>query len=127
EQEGIRWRCLIRRPHATPRLLLYGHDTYGLGHLRRNITLAAALTHTFPDLSILLLTGSPAVQHFEMPPNVDYIKLPSVVKVADENYHAQTLRMQSAEIVRLRAALLRDAAVRFSPDVVLIDHAPIGM
>jgi predicted glycosyltransferase/nucleoside-diphosphate-sugar epimerase len=110
-----------------PRLLLYGHDTYGLGHLRRNLTLAFGLTRQFPNLSVLLLTGSPAVQHFALPPNVDYVKLPAVVKVADEEYQARTLNLQPAEIAGMRAALIREAVHGFAPDLVLVDHAPAGM
>lgn len=113
--------------HSNPRLLIYGHDTYGLGHLRRNLTIATALTRAYPDLSILLLTGSPAMQHFPLPTNVDYVKLPAVVKVADEDYHARSLRMQPAEIAQMRAALVREAVSNFAPDVLLVDHAPIGM
>jgi predicted glycosyltransferase/nucleoside-diphosphate-sugar epimerase len=117
----------VRSRHDGSRLLIYGHDTYGLGHLRRNLTIAAGLAQEHPDLSILLLTGSPAVQHFTLPPNVDYVKLPAVIKVADEDYHARTLRMQPAEIVQMRAALVRETVANFAPDVVLVDHAPIGM
>jgi predicted glycosyltransferase/nucleoside-diphosphate-sugar epimerase len=117
----------VRSRHESARLLIYGHDTYGLGHLRRNLTIAAGLTRERPDLSILLLTGSPAVQHFTLPPNVDYVKLPAVVKIADEDYHARTLRMPPAEIVRMRAALVRETVANFAPDVMLVDHAPIGM
>lgn len=113
--------------HGSQRLLMYGHDTYGLGHLRRNLTIAAKLVRERPDLSILLLTGSPAVQHFTLPPNVDYVKLPAVIKVADDDYHARTLRMRPAEIVQMRAALIRETVANFVPDVVLVDHAPIGM
>src|SRR5258708_2727781 len=71
--------------------------------------------------------GSPAVQHSTLRPNVDYVKLLAVVKVADEDYHAHTLRMLPAEIVQMRAALVREAVANFAPDVVLVDHAPIGM
>ena len=123
-------RAILSSAHVSrrgPRLLLYGHDTYGLGHLRRNLTLAAGLTRELPDLSILLVTGSPAAHHFPLPENVDYIKLPSVVKVADEDYHARSLRLQPTEIVAMRAALLREAVGGFAPDVVLVDHAPAGM
>lgn len=117
----------LKTQHAAPRLLIYGHDTYGLGHLRRNLTLATRLTHDFPSLSILLLTGSPAVRHFTLPENIDYIKLPAVVKVADDEYHARSLRLQPGEIVAMRSALVEQAVRGFAPDVVLVDHAPTGM
>lgn len=109
------------------RILLYGHDTFGLGHLRRNLALATRLTQTFPNVSVLLLTGSSSVQSFPMPERVDYLKLPTVVKVADEEYIARTLRMDSHEMVELRASLIRSAVIGFAPDVLLVDHAPLGM
>ena len=120
-------RFTLGSKHAAPRLLLYGHDTYGLGHLRRNLVIAAGLTQAFPDLSVLLLTGSPVAQQFDMPANVDYVKLPSVVKVADESYQARTLNVDAGEITRMRTAIIREAVNGFAPDVVLVDHAPAGM
>lgn len=117
----------LQRKMTAPRLLIYGHDTYGLGHLRRNLTLATRLTRDFPTLSILLLTGSPAVHHFGLPDNVDYVKLPAVVKVADDEYHARSLRLQPSEIVEMRTALMEQAVRGFAPDVLLVDHAPTGM
>lgn len=112
---------------TAPRILIYGHDTFGLGHLRRNLTIAAGLTRSFPDLSVLLLTGSPVAQNFEFPDNVDYVKLPAVVKVANEDYRARTLQLQPREIIHMRASLIREAILGFAPDVVLVDHAPLGM
>ncbi len=118
---------LLLKRRQGPRLVLYGHDTYGLGHLRRNLVLANGLTKAFPDLSILLLTGSPVAQEYTMPGNVDYVKLPSVVKMDDETYHARTLHVEPGEISQMRSAIIREAIGGFAPDVVLVDHAPLGM
>lgn len=110
-----------------PRLLLYGHDTYGLGHLRRNLAIAGYLAETIPGLSTLLLTGSPVAQHFALPAGVDYVKLPSVIKIGDEHYRARDLDLPPEGIVALRAAVIAEVAEHFAPDVVLVDHAPLGM
>ena len=40
------------------RILFYSHDSYGLGHLRRTLTLATAMRAAIPDASILIATGS---------------------------------------------------------------------
>lgn len=37
-----------------PRIALYGHDTLGLGHLRRNLALAASLSGLDPKPDILI-------------------------------------------------------------------------
>ena len=40
------------------RIMLYSHDTQGLGHLRRNLSIATALRKAEPTSSILLVTGT---------------------------------------------------------------------
>jgi len=110
-----------------PRLMLYAHDTYGLGHLRRSLAIAGHLAHALPELSTLLVTGSPVAHSFALPPRVDYVKLPSVTKTGDEQYRARDLDLSPECIMRLRAALIAEVAQHFAPDLVLVDHAPLGM
>ena len=117
---------LNRERGDSPRLLMYGHDTYGLGHLRRSLAIANHLAGAIDDLSTLLLTGSPVAHYFALPPGADYIKLPSVVKLGDEQYRARELSMSTDSIGRLRTAIICEAATHFAPDVVLVDHAPLG-
>ena len=116
------------RMHGEPplRLLMYGHDTYGLGHLRRSLAIANHLGGAIDGLSTLLLTGSPVAHYFALPPGADYIKLPSVVKLGDEQYRARELAMSTDSIGRLRASIVCEAATYFAPDIVLVDHAPLG-
>ncbi len=115
------------RAHDSPRVVIYGHDTFGLGHLRRNLTIATDLVRARPDVSVMLLTGSPMAQEYAMPERVDYVKLPSVRKVANEEYQAQSVRMNATEVVQMRAAIIHETIRSFAPDLVLIDHAPAGM
>jgi predicted glycosyltransferase len=110
-----------------PRLLMYAHDTYGLGHLRRSLAIAGHLAREIPDLNTLLVTGSPVAHSFALPPRTDYVKLPSVTKIGDEQYRARDLDLPPERIMRLRAALIADVALHFAPDVVLVDHSPLGM
>ncbi len=107
--------------------MMYAHDTYGLGHLRRSLAIANHLARAIPDLNILLVTGSPVAHTFALPPRTDYVKLPSVVKTDDEQYRARDLDLSPECVIGLRAALLTDVAMHFAPDVVLVDHAPRGM
>ena len=69
------------------RALLYSHDTFGLGHLRRARTIASALTERDPGLAALILTGSPIAGRFDFPDRVDHVRLPGVVKLADGLSH----------------------------------------
>ncbi|WOI10266.1 hypothetical protein [Thalassospira lucentensis] len=47
------------------RVLIYSHDTFGLGHLRRCRTIAHALVSRRDDVSVLILSGSPIIGSFE--------------------------------------------------------------
>lgn len=119
-----------RRARATGdvlRILFYSHDTYGLGHLRRTLTLARFLRADRPLLTQLIVTGSPLVDRFQLPPDADYIKLPSVVKVAAERYESRDLAVPFANVRDLRRELLLDAARHFEPDVLVVDNVPAGL
>lgn len=109
------------------RLMIYSHDTFGLGHLRRSLNLAKSLVETIPDLSILLVTGSAVAHRFPLPPRVDYIKLPAVRKVAAGQYSPRSLDMPDDDVLQFRANLLLRTARDFHPDLLLVDHSPSGM
>ncbi|MDH4037875.1 MAG: response regulator [Candidatus Krumholzibacteria bacterium] len=115
------------RDDTGARLLIYSHDTFGLGHLSRSVNLASALIQHFPQLSVLIVTGSSVAHRMRMPARVDYVKLPAVRKVASERYQARSLAMSDATIVEFRASLLLRTVQDFDPDAVLVDHSPAGM
>ena len=109
------------------RLLIYSHDTFGLGHLQRCLKISRVLSKRFPSLSILLVTGSPVSHRFEFPPRVDYVKLPSVRKAGPEKYEARTLTTAFEMVLKLRSELLLKSVQSFRPHFFLADHSPIGM
>jgi predicted glycosyltransferase len=44
---------------STYNILMYSHDTYGLGHIRRTLAIASHLRA--PNVNTIILTGSPIV------------------------------------------------------------------
>lgn len=108
------------------RVMLYSHDTFGLGHLRRSRTIAQALTAHDPSLSALIMTGSPVAGRFDFPDRVDHVRLPGVVKLADGSYRSHNLAVDIDETVRLRAALLEAAERTFEPGLIIVDKEPWG-
>ncbi|MGH9136480.1 MAG: glycosyltransferase family protein [Acidimicrobiales bacterium] len=124
----------IRRPHgrlvistAPPRFLLYSHDGVGLGHVRRNLTIAAAITEAEHAAPVLVVTGSDELESFSVPAAVDILRLPGLRKVDNTHYAARRLAVTPDDVLELRAALLRTAVERFRPDVVLADKHPVGV
>ena len=49
---------LAHRQITNPRFLLYSHDTFGLGNIRRTLLLAQELIDQYPKAAVLLITGS---------------------------------------------------------------------
>ncbi len=114
---------------ARPRVALYGHDTLGLGHLRRNLALAGALAPEPPTgggSDVLLLTGSSEAGLFPRPGGVEMVVVPGIRKDDRGVYRPRSLRAPLADVVALRAATLRTALLHFAPDQLVVDKTPWG-
>ncbi len=110
-----------------PRIALYSHDTMGLGHVRRNLALARAISERHPDASILLISGTHLGGAFRMPAGIDCLTLPALGKHRGTGaYSARHLGCPIDHIIGLRAQTIRAALERFDPDVLIVDNVPLG-
>ena len=110
-----------------PSVMMYSHDTIGLGHMRRNASIAAALVTLVPDASVLMMVGCPAGMVFEPKPGVDFVKLPSLAKFGRNHWRPSNLRVSSDTTRSLRVGILERAVEAFRPDILLVDHEPAGV
>ena len=107
-------------------LLLYAQDSRGLGHITRSLTVARQVLASYPDLVVYITTKSPIAENFVLPERCDYIKLPT--RLTPDSIQ-QTPGEEEAAILRfrgIRGRLLREAALGLSPELVLVDHEPLG-
>jgi predicted glycosyltransferase len=111
---------------ASPRIMLYSQDGFGLGHMRRTTSIARQLISVRPDASVLTLADSRLGQFFETMPNHDYIKLPSVVKVGPGSWKAVGMPLPFDDVHLMRKDLIRSALLSFRPHILLVDHMPHG-
>jgi predicted glycosyltransferase len=109
------------------RVLIYSHDSFGLGHIRRCLTIAGALTAAFADTGVVILSGSPLIGRFDLPERVDYVSVPGVVKRVNGDYVSRDSAEPLAETIRLRAEIIRQVAESFDPDLFLVDKEPLGL
>ncbi len=109
------------------RIAIYAGDVLGLGHVRRNVAIAARLVELCPDADVLILTNLPSVSPFELPRGVDVVKLPSVAKLDAGRYGAQALGLGQDQVLGLRAGMIESVVARFEPDLLLVDHLPAGI
>ncbi|HEY3311936.1 MAG TPA: glycosyltransferase [Anaerolineales bacterium] len=112
---------------ARPRIMLYSHDTYGLGHLRRSLSVATQLSKDLPTASQLLITGSIVPGAFALPERLDMVKLPALSKRSDGRYKARTLPMSLGQISEWRSQMILQAAQAYQPDLLLVDKSPAGV
>jgi predicted glycosyltransferase len=108
------------------RIMTYSHDSYGLGHLRRSVNIAAALVQQDRNAQVLCVSGSPVPDLFPLPGRTELLKLPSIGKDADGNYRSRLLPLSFAEIAQLRGDLIAAAVRAFRPDLLLVDHTASG-
>lgn len=116
-----------RRARSDRRVLIYSHDTMGLGHLRRCRTIAHALVEADKDLSVLILSGSPIIGSFDFKARVDFVRIPGVIKLRDGDYTSLNLHIDIAQTLAIRASIIRHTAEAFQPDLFLVDKEPLGL
>ena len=109
------------------RLMVYSHDTFGLGNIRRMLAICHHLHATLEDLSILIVSGSPMLQSFRVAKGIDYIKLPCLKRAETGELGVKFLPMEAEEVIRLRRELLLSTVISYRPDVVLVDKKPDGL
>jgi predicted glycosyltransferase len=102
----LTFRPYIGTRQQLRRFLFYSHDGLGLGHVRRNLAIANALTEFVPDASILILTGAPEVESLGVPPRVNVVELPGPHR-SDQKVLAAAVEI-------------------FRPEVLLVDQDPFG-
>lgn len=119
-------RARVERRRGS-RFLLYSHDSYGLGHLRRTLALARTLVAADPAASVLILSGSPLSSSYRLPERVDIVKLPSITKKATGGYASLRLNERFEHVSGLRAAAAMAIGRSFDPHVMLVDKTPAGL
>ncbi len=112
---------------ARHRILFYSHDSFGLGHFRRSLTIASYLARHVDNLSILMLTGLDSAASFEASPGVDFVKLPAIWKAGADEYRSRHLRVSFGRVRRMRENLIRAVVKAFDPALMIVDNVPRGV
>ncbi len=110
------------RPH---KILIYSHDTYGLGHIRRCLAIARSLRNC--PANVLILTGSVHAGRFKIPTRIDFVRIPGMIKVTNEEYLPLSMKLDPAEVLEIRKKIILATAMAFKPDFFIVDKAPLGL
>jgi len=109
------------------RVAFYSHDTLGLGHTRRNITIAAAMVAEHPATDVLLLTGAPEAAVLPLPPSTEVLTLPTLRKHLDGRYSPRVLSGPLGDLLHMRSRLLETALATYDPDLLVVDKVARGV
>jgi predicted glycosyltransferase len=109
------------------RVLIYSHDSFGLGHLRRCRTIAHSLVEHHKKLNVLLLTGSPIIGRYSFRSRVDFVRVPGIIKLRSGEYTSLSLHIDIEDTLALRASIIEHTARVFDPHLFLVDKEPLGL
>ncbi len=109
------------------RILIYSHDSFGLGHLRRCRAIAHALVEDHPGMSVLILSGSPIIGNFDYRARVDFVRVPGVIKLRNGEYTSLSLHIDIEQTLAMRSSIIKHAAEIFDPHIFIVDKEPLGL
>jgi predicted glycosyltransferase len=110
------------------RVLIYSHDSFGLGHVSRCRTIANALVAADPNVSVLIVSGSPVIGSYEFRSGIDFVRIPGVVKqIETGEYDSANLRVGVEHTMAMRTRIIRDTADIYQPDLFIVDKEPTGL
>ena len=109
------------------RILMYSHDTFGLGHLRRCRTIAHSLVENYSGLSVLIISGSAIAGAFDFRARVDFVKIPSVIKLRNGEYTSLAQHIDLSDTIKMRESIICHTARFYKPDMFIVDKEPMGL
>lgn len=110
---------------STYNILMYSHDTYGLGHIRRSMAIASHLLG--PRVNILILTGSPIAGRFSFPEQIDFVRIPGMIKRTNEEYRPLSIKINARHALDIRKNIITATVKTFQPQLFIVDKEPLGL
>jgi predicted glycosyltransferase len=111
--------------NSTYNILMYSHDTYGLGHIRRSMAIATHLLN--PRVNILILTGSPIAGRFAFPEQIDFVRIPGMIKKTNDEYLPLSIKINARHALDIRKNIITATAKTFQPHLFIVDKEPLGL
>ena len=111
--------------NSTYNILMYSHDTYGLGHIRRTMAIASHLLG--PHINFLILTGSPIAGRFSFPEQIDFVRIPGMIKKTNDEYLPLSIKINVRHALDIRKNIITATAKTFQPHLFIVDKEPLGL
>ena len=120
--------CLNGIPSAggTCRVATYSPGMVGFGHIRRNASIAQALRASPLKPAVMMIAEAWQAGALPMPSGVDCVTLPALRKEGDGEYIPRFVDISDEDLLTLRSRVIQGAMEGFDPDVLIVDHLPLG-
>ena len=111
---------------ASRRIALYSHDTQGLGHVRRNTLLAAAMVTADPGADVLLVSGAREATKLPLPERTGLAVVPELAKDGLGAYSARASSCSLDHVVARRSVALERVLSTYEPHLLVVDKVSRG-
>ena len=108
------------------RIATYSPGMVGFGHIRRNASIAQALTTSPLHPTVVMIAEAWQAGTLPMPHGVDCVTLPAMRKESEGHYVSRFMDVSDEDLVALRSKVIHGAMEAFDPDVLIVDHLPLG-
>jgi predicted glycosyltransferase len=106
--------------------VVYAQDTRGLGHITRTLTITQHLLDAHKSYVGYIMTRSKFAHTYTWPQRCDYIKIPARKTPHIFHWPREVDEASKRHFTSLRGQILRDAVLGLAPDLMLVDHEPLG-
>lgn len=111
------------------RILLYTHNSIGLGHAFRTLAVITGIKKWRPDIDFLVISGTSIPQIF-FRQGIELIKLPSIGLDIDRKdspmYSRYLSKFELSEIFDFRQRIIMESFSFFQPDAFIVEHNMTG-
>ncbi|RPJ06713.1 MAG: hypothetical protein EHM28_09555 [Spirochaetaceae bacterium] len=110
------------------KVLMYTHDTMGMGHITRALKMIRAIKTAENSASITLITGSNTLSCHNIPETADVIKIPTVrlEHVAGTQVNKSVNGLPVSMVFKIREGILLETIKNLKPDFFFVDFSALG-
>jgi predicted glycosyltransferase len=80
-----------------------------------------------PNINILILTGSPIAGRFAFPEQIDFVRIPGMIKKTNDEYLPLSIKINAKHALDIRKNIITATAKTFQPHLFIVDKEPLGL
>jgi len=80
-----------------------------------------------PRINIIILTGSPIAGRFSFPEQIDFVRIPGMIKKTNDEYLPLSVHLNARHALDIRKNIITATAKTFQPQLVIVDKEPLGL